>query len=190
LIVLAGIIVFFYSCEKKRTEANLKTDLTSLDMFLRNRPFHYDSMKIYLAHIAEAFVHRESRELSYDAWKTSVTWKWNTDSPITMIHAKKFFPVGFSREMILHSGDSTLFVHRFSTQPLGAGNKTQLTFLESVFYLAETGTLKHLARISYRPRSLKDTVAFRKKPFADLTDDISHYYSLELDHSKHILTLN
>lgn len=62
--------------------------------------------------------------------------------------------------------------------------------MESIYYLTEFGTIKHLARISYRERDLADTIALRKKPFADLNDGVSHYYYLELNHSRNILTLN
>ena len=178
------------SCEKQKTEAELVADFRSMDAFMRRTSFHYDSMQAMLNGVGQALIHRDDRALSYDAWKTSVTYRWNGDSTITMIQSKKTFPVGFRRETILHCGDSILLVHRFSTEPLGLGNREKITFLESVFYLAETGTIKHLARISYNARDLRDTVGFRKKPFADLTDDISHYYSMELTHSKNILTLN
>ena len=161
-----------------------------MDAFLRRPSLHYDSLQKYLSGMQEAFVNHEGKELAYDRWKTSVTYRWNGDSSITMIQAWKKYPVGFSRETIIHTGDSVLFVHRFSTEPLGLGNREKITFLESIFYLTEVGTIKHLARISYNVKDLADTIAFRKKPFADLRDDVSHYYSLELAHSRNILTLN
>ncbi|HET9487584.1 MAG TPA: hypothetical protein VFO54_09120 [Chryseosolibacter sp.] len=181
---------FLLSCEKKKDEAHLLNDFRNFDGFLRFRPFQYDSMKIYLAKVDHGFDHSASKELSYESWKTSVAYKWNADSSLTRINSLKHFPIGFSREVIIHSGDSILFIHRFSTQPLGMQRHEDYTFLESIYYLTEFGTIKHLARISYRERDLQDTIAFRKKPFADLTDDVSHFYSLELNYSKNILTLN
>ena len=181
---------FLLSCEKKKDEAQLLNDFRNFDGFLRFRPFQYDSMKNYLAKVDHGFDHSASKELIYESWKTSVTYKWNADSSLTRINSLKHFPIGFSREVIIHSGDSILFIHRLSTQPLGMQRHEDYTFLESIYYLTEFGTIKHLARISYRERDLQDTIAFRKKPFADLTDDVSHFYSLELNYSKNILTLN
>lgn len=190
LVTLATATLLIFSCEKKRTEVDLAKDIRDMDTFLRRPSFHYDSLEAFITNMQETLIHDEQKELSYDAWKTSVTYRWNADSSIVMIEARKVYPVGFSRETIVHTGDSILFVHRFSTEPLGLGNRDRPTLLESIFYLTEMGTIKHLARISYNIRDLSDTVAFRKKPFADLTDDVSHYYSLELNHSKNILTLN
>lgn len=185
-----GAVLFFVSCEKKKTEADLVADFRNMDNLLRRGTFRYDSMKWYLSSLREGFVNHTHKELAYDAWKTNVTYRWTTDSSTVLIYANKRYPVGFSRELIVHSGDSVLFVHRFSTEPLGLYNKKDFSFLESVYYLTERGTIRHLARISYREKDLADTIAFRKKPFAELTDDVSHYYSLELNHSRNILTLN
>lgn len=161
-----------------------------MDSFLRTRPFRYDSMNILLARAGENFVHEQRREINFEERRAVVEYRWNSDSSITLIKSHKVFRKGFNREAIVHAGDSILFVHRFSTEPLGLENSDQYTFLEQIFYLTPTGTIKHLERVSYREPELKDTLAFRKKPFADLTDNISHYYSLELNHCRNMLTLN
>lgn len=140
--------------------------------------------------INESFNHFEKKELSYDKWNTAVTYKWNADSSVVMVLSNKRLAQGFRRETFLHLGDSVMFVHRFSTEPLGLGNTRNYSFLESIYYLEDVGTIKYLARISYRELDLADTIAFRKKPFADLADDTSHYYSLEVQNSRNILTLN
>ena len=147
-------------------------------------------MMILLKHINESFNHLEKKELSYDKWRTSVTYKWNADSSVAMVASNKTLAKGFRREVFLHVGDTVMFVHRFSTEPLGLGNTRNYSFLESIYYLEDVGTIKYLARISYRELDLADTIAFRKKPFADLTDNTSHYYSLEVQNSQNILTLN
>jgi hypothetical protein len=158
-----------------------------LDTFLRKPGFNYDSLKTYLAEIQEEFVSSERKHKGYEVWNTTVDFKWNSDSSITLLNVYKTYPIGFSRETIIHSRDSILLVHRFSTEPVGLENREDFTFLESVLYLSERGTIRHLARISSREDYLKDTIEFRKKPFTELTDDISHYYSLELNYSKNIL---
>ena len=175
------------SCNKKKSEADLSRDMEKVDAFLRKQSFDYDSLQNYLTDIQENFIHSEKKHKGYEAWNTTVDYKWNSDSSITWVNAYKTYPIGFSREKIIHSRDSILLVHRFSTEPLGLDNRKDFTFLESVLYLAPGGTIKHLARISYREKNLKDTIEFRKKPFTDLTDDISHYYSLELNYSQHIM---
>lgn len=157
---------------------------------MRNSPFTCDSLRTYVGEIEKGFLHTETRRAGYDAWSTTVRYNWNSDSTITLINAYKTYPKGFSRETVIHSGDSILFLHRFSTEPLGRQSREYYTFLESVYYLTPTGTIKHFDRISYRERHLKDTVMFRKKPFADMTDNISHYYSLELNYSRNILGTN
>jgi len=174
------------SCKKEKSEADLGKDFGTLDSFMRKPKFFYDSLKPYLAEIEADLVHADTKRTSYDRWTTTVDYKWNSDSTITWIRAYKTYPIGFSREIFIHCGDSILFLHRFSTEPLGLENREDFSFLESVFYLRDTGTIKHLARISYREDYLKDTVEFRNKPFTDLTDDVTHYYSLELNYSRNI----
>jgi hypothetical protein len=188
--MLTCLALFLGSCKKEKSETELDRDFRRLDAFLRTRQFDYDSLKIYLHKIEENLIHAEDKQVSYEVWKTLVSYKWNSDSSLVFIYASKTFPVGFSREVIIHSGDSVLFIHRFSTEPLGLQNRVDYTFLESIYYLAEMRTLKHLDRIEYLKRDLKDTIAFRNKLFADLTDSGSNYYSQELNHSRNILTLN
>lgn len=161
-----------------------------MDSFLRSTAFQYDSLQMYEAKVAENFVHSVTKELSYEERKAMVVYRWNTDSSVVFLHAHKIFRKGFNRELIVHAGDSILFIHRFSTEPLGTESREKFTFLEEIFYITPVGTIKHLARISYKEEDLADTVAFRKKPFADLADKISFYYPLELNHSRNILTLN
>ncbi len=190
LAILLCSALLVTSCKIKKSETALVEDFRNMDTFFRTRPFRYDSMKILVARVAGNFVHAEDKKLTYDARKATVSYQWNSDSSITFLNANKIFHKGFSREVIIHAGDSILFIHRFSTEPLGTESRENFTFLEEIFYMTDTGIIKHLARISYRQKDLKDTLAFRKKPFADLTDDISHYYSLELSHSRNILSLN
>jgi hypothetical protein len=178
------------SCKKVKSDATLANDFRKMDSFLRRDSYRYDSMNFYLGKIGENFVHWQKKELTFEERKATVEYRWNSDSSLTMLNAHKVFDKGFNRELIIHAGDSILFIHRFSTEPLGRESRERYTFLEEVFYLTVTGTIKHLARISYRQADLRDTIAFRKKPFADLNDKISHYYSLELNHSQHVLTLN
>lgn len=147
-------------------------------------------MKFFLREINRSFRNGDSKELSYDKWKTSVVYKWNADSSLVLVVSNKALPHGFRREVFLHAGDSVMFVHRFSTEPLGMGNTSDYSFLESIFYLEDVGTVKYLARISYRVHHLVDTLSFQRKPFADLSDNTSHYYSLELQNSQDILRLN
>ena len=181
------IMLSLISCKKEKSEADLSSDLERVDTFLRKQRFDYDSLQTYLAEIQGNFIHIETRHKGYEAWNTTVDYKWNSDSSVTLVNAYKTYPIGFSRETIIHARDSILLVHRFSTEPLGLENRKDFTFLESVLYLAPGGTIKHLARISYREKDLQDTIKFRKKPFTDLTDEISHYYSLELNYCRHIL---
>lgn len=177
-------------CGKKKSETTLLNDFRKMDLFLRAAPFRYDSMQMYEAKLAENFVHSASKELRYEQRKATVDFLWNTDRSLVLLKSHKIFRKGFNREVIVHAGDSILFIHRFSTEPLGLENRENFTFLEEIFYITASGTIKHLARISYRERDLADTVAFRKKPLVDLADKISFYYSLELAHSRNILTLN
>lgn len=175
---------------KKKSDTALVRDFRKMDAFLRSGDFDYDSMKIYEAMLNENLVHSLTKELRYEERKATVNYQWNADSTIVLLRTHKVFPKGFNRELIAHVGDSILFVHRFSTEPLGLESKDNFTFLEAVFYLTPSGTIKHLARIAYRQSHLEDTIAFRKKPLVDLTDDISFYYPGELDHSRNILSLN
>jgi hypothetical protein len=135
-------------------------------------------------------VHSLTKELQYEERKATVNYQWNADSTIVLLRTHKVFKKGFNREVIVHAGDSILFVHRFSTEPLGLESKDNFTFLEAVFYVTPSGSIRHLARISYRQSHLADTIAFRKRPLVDLTDDISFYYPGELNHSRNILSLN
>ena len=189
VIVMTGSLLVF-SCAKEETENNLARDFQELDAFLRDEPFHYESLKDYLASVSEGLIHSEKKHMGYEKKKTAVHYQWNSDSSLILINSYKSFAKGFSREEILHAGDSILFIHRFSTEPLSLENPEDYTFLESIYYLAETGTLRHLSRIEYNMRDLSDTVAFRRKPFTEIADNISHYYSLELNYSKNIFTLN
>ena len=181
------VTLWLASCNKKKREADLSTDLGKVDQFLRRGTFDYDSLLTYVAALRDNFTHAERKQKAYEVWHTTVDYKWNADSSIILVNAYKTYPIGFSRETIIHVRDSLLLVHRFSTEPLGMENRDDFTFLESVLYLAPGGTIKHLARISYREKNLNDTVTFRKKPFTDLTDNISHYYSLELNYSQNIM---
>jgi hypothetical protein len=190
LAVILVPALFLNACKKEKSDATLAKDFRNMDSFLRSDSYQYDSMNFCIAKIAGNFVHWQKKELSLDERKATVEYRWNSDSSLTMLNAHKIFDKGFNREVIMHAGDSILFIHRFSTEPLGLETRERYTFLEEIFYMTVTGTIKHLARISYRQDDLRDTIAFRKKPFADLNDNISHYYSLELNHSQHILTLN
>lgn len=165
-------------------------DFRRLDTFLRNPEFSYDNLCAYLVRIEENFIYDQNKQLSQGNWRTSVTYKWNSDSSLVFIYANKSFPVGFSREKIIHSGDSVLLVYRFSTEPLGSRTRDDYTFLESVYYLRHAGTIKHLDRIAHWKSQLKDTIAFRKKPFTDFTANALHNYSFELKHCEEILRLN
>jgi hypothetical protein len=190
LAALFAPALLLNSCKKEKNDKALASHFRKMDSFLRGESFHYDSMNFYLATIAGNFVNGDEKELSFEQRRASVQYLWNSDSSITMLNAHKIFDKGFNREAIIHAGDSILFVYRFSTEPLGLESRQRFTFLEEVFYMTMMGTIKHLARISYRETNLQDTIAFRKKPFADLKDNISHFYSLELNHSQNILTLN
>lgn len=147
-------------------------------------------MKFLLSGVNTSFANAENKTLELNHWKTSVTYKWNADSSLVLVVSNKDLAHGFRREVFLHSGDTLMFVYRFSTEPLGMGNTLDYSFLESVYYLEDVGTVKYLARISYREHYLADTIAFRRKPFADVTDRTTHYYSLEVQNSQNILRLN
>ena len=188
LFLLCISAVMVTCCKPEKTEGDLVKDFRKLDGFLRRDQFTYDSLLTLMEELQKGFGHSDTKHSGYDAWNRTVYYKWNSDSTLALINAHKTYPKGFSRETIIHSGDSILFLHRFSTEPLGLQNRENFTFLESVFYLTPTGTVKHLARIRYNQRELEDTIAFRTKPFADLTDDISHYYSLELNYSRTIFS--
>ena len=190
LLAVFFTAVILTACKTGSRDLLVAERFRALDRILRQQNFRYDSMRICLREIEKDFIHTETKHTGFEARTSTVRYLWNADSTITMIRSRKTFPVGFNREVIIHAGDSILFIHRFSTEPLGMANKSTYTLLESVYYLNEVRTIRHLDRIDYNVRDLNDTIEFRKKPFANLADDISHYYSMELNYSKNILGLN
>jgi hypothetical protein len=183
------IFLLFHSCKREKAVVDPGGEFSHLDTYLRTRPFNPDSLQHYISAIEEELLHSERKQMGYGKKHTTVHYKWNADSSMTLIRAYKTFSKGFSREVILHSGDTLLLVHRFSTEPLSLGSDDH-TFLESVYYLERPGTIRHLSRIEYDMKDLRDTIPFQQKAFTDLTDNISRYYSVELNYSTNIFSIN
>lgn len=187
LVASITLMMLLAVCQPKESIHRPADAFGALDSVLRHQPFEFESMLSQLRVLSENLPHSETRETSYDAWRTKVNYRWNADSSLVMIQAYKGVPKGFSREVMVHAGDSILFVYRFSTTPLAIENREDHTFLEVIRYLRPNGTLMHLSRIAYDQKDLADTTSFFQQPLYDLTDNIHHFYSMELNHGRNIL---
>ena len=196
LVLWCGLAVLGSSCNKKASPPEVEPIRRPVEAFklfetyLRTFPFNLDSMQLLLSGLKNNLALSTIKKISFEALSTTVNYRWDPDSSITVVSARKNFPRGFSREEIVHAGDTVLIIHRFSTEPLDIENPEDYTFLESVLILKPTGTIRHLTRIEYQQLDLRDTISFQQMPFSDLTDDVHHYYSTELTYSRNIFRIN
>jgi hypothetical protein len=185
------LTILITACESKVDERGLNELILTFDKCLRNDQFDYDSALSQLAAIDKELNEKETRNSKHDYWETTVNYKWNSDSTITLIRSSKKFKKGFRREIMLNFKDSTLITYTFNTEPIGADNKEDYSFMETFEYAKRNKPIRNLTRVAWEQKVLADTMKFRETPFSDVTDlTQKDMFDFAIDYARQVLITN
>ena len=189
------LLVIITGCTTKRNGLGLVENAVRFDSLLKQKEL--DPVRVFqrLEEIEEYLLKSDQRNTKNEDWQTNVNFKWNTDSTIVFIRSFKKFKKGFKREIALNFNDTTLFVYRFSTEPMGDAStmkmKEQYSFIEEYTYLKDSQPISFFNRVMWDQEALTDTIKFRKTLFSNRTNSIQKdLYQFEMDYVQNILSYN
>jgi len=189
-ILIIGLLLLHGSCSKTdRTTSDTVVDtvLIEFDNYLKSGLIDSDHIDNYINRIETNLVKLDKKKYQ-GQWTTRATFKFNSDSSVTLIKSDKTWRDGHKKEVIIHIGDSILFIKHFEVLTENQ-NPTGYELLEIIEYLTDRKNLVTLIRWEY-PKSLKDTIEFKREPYGHLDLGEKLDYLDKLNYARTIMEWN
>ena len=187
LVAVFPLILFACGPMEDRSSDAVKMELVRLDSVVRYERFNLDNIENILTAVQLNLPNKKDRTFSNGMWATKATFRFDHDSTVVMIIAKKVSSRGFKNEVILNLNDTALFVRRFEV--LTDDPAVGYELLETVDYVTKTQNLLNRVRHEF-PMSLSDSVAFRMLELRPYESEIGEHYDTELDYARRIMNWN
>lgn len=112
-LILVCIVFLACSLSEVNQRGTLKSKIVDMDNLMRHDTLNYTAMRSMVETIDSSLHRSDVKTFDNGLWSSVIRFKWNYDSSVVMIYAKKNYAKGFKREVLIHIGDSVLFLHRF-----------------------------------------------------------------------------